>query len=101
MKFGEDKQECRSQGEWCTQSPGGATQHTRLPRHLAQFHVLLAAGHWITSTLKERSTLLALLQHPLVSFVPLMSLSLALGFPNGKQHFPFACFIQTCLCRLP
>lgn len=48
-----------------------------------------------TSTLKERSTLLALLQHPLVSFVPQMSLSLALGFYYGKQHLPFACFIQT------
>ncbi|PLW22403.1 hypothetical protein PCASD_05106 [Puccinia coronata f. sp. avenae] len=48
-----------------------------------------------TSTLKERSALLHLLQHPLTSFIPQMSLSLALGFYYGKQHLPFACFIQT------
>ncbi|WAQ88462.1 hypothetical protein PtA15_9A589 [Puccinia triticina] len=48
-----------------------------------------------TSALSERSTLVKVLQHPLVSFIPQMSLSLALGFHYGDQNLPFACFIQT------
>ncbi|KAI9602093.1 hypothetical protein KEM48_001044 [Puccinia striiformis f. sp. tritici PST-130] len=48
-----------------------------------------------TSTLSESSTLIRFLQHPLVSFIPQMSLSLALGFRYGNQNLPFACFIQT------
>ncbi|KAH9450096.1 hypothetical protein Pst134EA_026807 [Puccinia striiformis f. sp. tritici] len=48
-----------------------------------------------TSSLSESSTLIRYLQHPLVSFIPQMSLSLALGFRYGNQNLPFACFIQT------
>ncbi|KAA1138067.1 GPI mannosyltransferase 1 [Puccinia graminis f. sp. tritici] len=48
-----------------------------------------------TSVLAAHSTIVSILHHPLVSFIPQMSLTLALGFHYGAQDLPFACFIQT------
>lgn len=53
-----------------------------------------------TQPLHEHSTnllknLIKCLQNPLTSFIPQISLSLALGFYYGQRDLTFACFIQT------
>lgn len=48
-----------------------------------------------TSSVSNQSSAIKILQHPLISFIPQMSLSLFLGFYYGQNDLAFACFIQT------